>query len=92
MGIPQMNGLYNGQFHLEMDDKWGYPGYPYFRKPPKWSCRRRALESPTLTLERFIPQPEQAAGRRGVTRRVVAEATKDAAAKRKAAVKRDEAG
>ena len=32
MGYPQMDGLFHGKSHLEMDDDWGYP---YFRKPPR---------------------------------------------------------
>ena len=30
-----MVGLFHGKSHLEMDDDWGYP---YFRKPPKWTA------------------------------------------------------
>ena len=28
MGVPQNVGL-SRKSHLEMDDNWGYPGYPY---------------------------------------------------------------
>jgi hypothetical protein len=30
-GTPHSWVVYNGEYHLEMDDDWGYP---YFRKPP----------------------------------------------------------
>ena len=30
MGVPKIDGLFHGKFHLEMDDDWGVP---CFRKP-----------------------------------------------------------